>query len=123
MDSDRLKMERYKDVLYIEKRMNDEFTLDDLNVIREEIRNNFSYPVDIICKRVGSYSVSLGTQSVVRKGIEEYRNFVYVVDSKLKRQSANYAALSYMKSYNTQVAKSVKEAYEKLKKISESLRS
>ena len=123
MDNDRLKMKRYKDVLYIEKRMNDEFTLDDLNIIREEIRNNFSYPIDIICKRVGSYSVSLSAQTVARKGIEEYRNFVYVVDNKLKGQSAKYAALSYMKSYNTQVAKSVKEAYEKLKKISGSLKS
>ena len=101
--------------------MNDEFTLHDLDSIREEIRKNFSYPIDVICKKQGSYSVSLGAQAVARHGIDEFRNFVYVVDSKLKMQSASYAALSYMKLYKTQVSKSKADAYKKLKKLSGSV--
>ena len=113
-----MKMEDYRGVLYIETRMNDEFTLNDLNVMRDEIRKKYSHPVDVICKRAGSYSVALSAQTEARKGIEEFRNFVYVVDDMVKKQSARYATLSYMAQYNAQVAKSKEKAFEILRKIS-----
>jgi hypothetical protein len=117
METERVKMEDYRGVLYIETRMNDEFTLDDLNIIRDEIRKKYSYPIDVICKKAGSYSVALSAQTEARKGIEEIRNFVYVVDDIKKKQSARYATLSYMARYNAQVAKSKEKAFDILRKI------
>jgi hypothetical protein len=45
------------------------------------------------------------------KGVEEFRNFVYVADELTKKESAEYAAENYMKAYNTRVARTKEEAY------------
>ncbi len=111
MDTDRIKMENFHGVLYCEAYMEDEFTLRDLNAMREEIRKNYSIPTDVILKKVGSYSVSAQAQVILWKGVEEFRNFVYVADELVKKESAQYAAENYMQLYNTRVARTKEEAY------------
>ena len=107
-------MENYNGVLYCESYMEDEFSLDDLESMRQEIRKNYSSKVDVILKKVGGYSVSTDAQTTLWKGVNEFRNFVYVVDNVLKMNSAKYAADHYMKLYNTRVAATKEEAYELL---------
>ena len=114
MDTGRIKMENFKGVLYCDAYMNDEFTLSDLESMRAEIRKNYSPSTDVILKKSGSYSVSAEAQTELWKGIEEFRNFVYVADEYMKKESAEYAAESYMKPYNTRVASSKEEAYSML---------
>ena len=109
MDTGRIKMENYHGVLYCDAYMDDEFTLGDLEAMRAEIRKNFSPSSDVILKKSGSYSVSSEAQTVLWKGISEFRNFIYVADSRIKQHSAEYAASTYMQPYNTRVAET-KEA-------------
>jgi len=111
MDTGRIKMENLKGILYCDAYMNDEFTLNDLESMREEIRKNYAPSTDVILKKSGSYSVSAEAQAELMKGIEEFRNFVYVADVKVKRESAEFAATFYMKPYNTRVARTKEEAY------------
>ena len=111
MDSGRIKFEKYNGILYCEGCMNDEFLLDDLDVIRKEIRKNYSSPIDVIYKRSGSYSVAPEAQKILFRGIDEFRNFIYVVDSDLKRDAAMYAAETYMWKYNTRVVGTKEAAY------------
>jgi hypothetical protein len=111
MDTGRIKMENFKGILYCDAYMNDEFTLSDLESMRAEIRDNYSSSTDVILKKSGSYSVSAEAQAVLWEGIEEFRNFVYVADEKIKKESAEYAAENYMMPYNTRVASSKEEAY------------
>jgi hypothetical protein len=111
MGTGRIKMENFKGVLYCEAYMDDEFTIRDLESMREEIRKHYSSCTDVILKKVGSYSVSTETQVALWKGIKEFRNFVYVADELVKIESAQYAAENYMKPYNTRVARTKEEAY------------
>jgi uncharacterized protein (DUF1330 family) len=104
-------MENFRGILYCEAYMEDEFTLGDLESMREEIRKNYTVPTDVILKKVGSYSVSVDAQLTLWKGIAEFRNFVYVAAEPTKRESALYAAHNYMKAYNTRVASTKEEAY------------
>lgn len=112
MDTGRIRMEDYRGVLYCEAYMNDEFNLDDLAAMRAEIHKNYSSHSDVILTKAGTYSVSVQAQTTLWKGIPEFRNFVYVVDNDWKRESAEYAAMTYMRPYNARVASSREEAYE-----------
>lgn len=114
MDTGRIKMENYKGVLYCEAYMEDEFTLSDLESMRAEIRKNFGPSTDVILKKAESYSVSAEAQIALLKGVPEFKNFIYVADKPLRRESAEYAAQNYMKAYNTRVASTREEAYELL---------
>ena len=111
MDTGRIKMENYKGVIYCDAYMDDEFSLEDLESMRVEIRKNFSSLTDVILKKSGTYSVSPGAQTVLFKGVAEFHNFVYVVDNEIKRGAAKYAALTYMSLYNTRVASTKEEAF------------
>ncbi|KPJ95419.1 MAG: hypothetical protein AMJ53_02815 [Gammaproteobacteria bacterium SG8_11] len=111
MDTGRIKMENFHGILYCEAYMNDEFTLSDLESMRAEIRKNYSPCTDVILKKTGSYSVSVEAQVALWKGVEEFRNFVYVANEPMKRESAEYAAENYMKPYNTRVATTKEEAF------------
>ena len=118
MDNGRIKMVDYHGILQCDVYMDDEFSLNDLSAIREEIRKNYSPSADIICVNSGSYSISLEVQKAAMAGIDEFRNIVYVVDGKTKRDSAEYAASTFMRPYNARVASSVKEAHDILKRKS-----
>lgn len=107
----RIKMQPYRDALLCDAHIDDELSLEDLQAIRDEIRLRYSPPMDVIFIRSSSYSVSAEVQSILSSHIEEFRNFVYVVDTPRKRTSAEFAAGSYMQPYNTQIAGSVEEAY------------
>ena len=111
MNTERIKLENYNGVLYCDVCMNDEFSMNDLETIRDEIRNNFSSSADIICKRSGSYSVAIDVQKLLFKGINEFLNVVYVVDNDFKRRAAVYASETYMRKYNARVAGTKKAAY------------
>ena len=111
MDTGRIKMENYNGVLYCEAYMEDEFSLDDLAAMRAEIHKHHNSHSDVILKKVGTYSVSVDAQTTLWKGIPEFRNFVYVVDNDWKRESAEYAAMTYMQKYNTRVADSKEDAF------------
>jgi hypothetical protein len=115
MNSERIKFENYNGVLFCDACMDDEFSMMDLEFIREEIRNNFSPSTDVICKESGSYSVSAEVQKTLWRGIGEFLNVIYVVDSESKRSGAQYAAETFMKKYNPRVASTKEAAYEMLK--------
>lgn len=117
MDNGRLRLESIQGILQCEVYMDDEFSLSDLSMILEEIRKNSPPCADIICVNSGSYSVSLEVQKAALDGISEFRNVVYVVDGKTKRNSAEYAASTFMKAYNVRIASSVEEAHELLKQV------
>jgi hypothetical protein len=117
MDTGRIRMTNYNGVLYCEAYMHDEFLLSDLESMRAMIRANFSPAADVILKKCASYSVPIDTQLVLQRGIAEFRNFVYVADDETKRASAEYAATSYMRRYNTRVAGTREEAYAMLQGI------
>jgi len=119
VDTGRFIMEPYKGILYCEAYMNDEFTLADLDTLRNEIRDHYNGRTDVILKKAGTYSVASGTQRVLLNGIVEFRHFVYVVDNKVKRASAEFAASSYMEPYHTQVAETKEEAYTLLQAIAD----
>ena len=104
MNTERIKLENFNGILYVEMCMGDEFTLKDLNVIREEIRQHFSSTTNLICKESGSYSVAADVQKILWKGIDEFQNVVYVVDDESKRSAARYAAETYMRKYNARIA-------------------
>jgi len=91
--------------------MDDEFSMVDLEFIREEIRKNFSPSTDIICKESGRFSVSGDVQKILWDGIDEFENVVYVAETELKRSGALFAAETFMKKYNTRVAGSLEAAY------------
>lgn len=110
MDTGRIKMEDYHGVLYCEAYMEDEFSLNDLAAMRSEIHKNYNSNSDVILKKAASYSVAVDAQTTLWKGIPEFRNFVYVVDNDWKRESAEYAAMTYMRPYNTKVASTREEA-------------
>jgi len=117
MDTGRIRMENYNGILYCEAYMDDEFTLEDLESMREEIRKNYAPSTNVILKKVGSYSVSVDAQMTLWKGIKEFQNFVYVADDVRKWESAEYAASNYMKAYNTRVAHTKEEAYALLQNL------
>lgn len=116
-DTGRLSMEDYKGILYCEAYMNDEFTVTDLETLRAEIRNHYNGHTDMILYKSGTYSVAMETQRLLLRKVPEIGHFVYVVDNKVKRASAEFAAGSYMQSYHTQIAGSKEEAYELLQSI------
>ena len=97
--------------------MDDEFSVADLEAMRAEIREHFQGCSDVILKKAGAYSVALAAQRILLRNIDEFRHFVYVVDNKIKRASAEFAAGSYMASYKTQIAKTKQEAVALLKAL------
>lgn len=111
MDTGRIRMENYNGVLYCEAYMNDEFTLSDLEAMRDEIRKNYNSVSNVILRKAGSYSVSVEAQITLSRGVKEFHNFIYVADDSRKRESAEFAAENYMKSYNTRVARTKEQAY------------
>lgn len=108
-------MTNYKGVLYCEAYLETEYTVDDIKTMIDEIRENFTPPVDVILKKVGSYSLDSEAQRMLVETVKEFRNFVYVVDNKTKRASAEFAISDYMKPYNTRIARTREEAYMMLK--------
>ena len=114
MDNGRLRIEDFKGVLYCEAYLDIEYSTKDIQSMIDEAKENFSVPVDVILNKIGSYSLSSKAQIMLMKHVEEFRHFVYVVDDDKKKGSAEYAASTYMKSYNTRIAGSKEEAYEKL---------
>ena len=118
MSQMRIKFEDYKGVLYCDAIFNDEFTLSDLEAIREEIRKNYTVPADVIYKRTGSYSVAADAQMVLWKGIPEFRNFIYVFEEKSKENPVRYATETYMFKYNARAASTKEEAYAMLRESS-----
>ena len=114
MDTERIKLENYNGVLYCDACMDDEFSMGDLEAIRDEIRKNFSSSTNVICKESGCFSVAADVQKTLWKGIDEFLNVVYVVDNESKRNNARYAAETYMAKYNTRVAGTKEAAYSML---------
>ena len=111
MNYNRVKIENYNGAMYVEACMDDEMSLEDLNVVRNAACKLFSCPVDIIWKKVGTYSVSIDVQKLATEGIKEFRNFVYVANERKKRQIAEFAIESYMESCcNARIATSKEEA-------------
>ncbi len=104
MDSQRIKLENYNGVLYCDTCMDDEFSMGDLEAIRDEIRKNYSSSTDVICKESGCFSVAADVQKTLWEGIDEFMNVVYVAENESKRNNARYAAETYMIKYNTRVA-------------------
>lgn len=111
MNTDRIKFEDFNGVLYVEVCVGDEFTINDLNIIREEICQHYSSSANIICKESGSYSVAADVQKILWKGVDELQNVVYVVDNETKRSAAEYAAETYMRKYNARIAGTKEAAY------------
>jgi hypothetical protein len=116
-DNGRIRMEEYRGVLYCDAYMEDEFTNDDVQTIIDEIIRSFGGKADIILKKTGRYSVSSEAQIRLTWGVKEFRNFVYVVDTQIKKNSAGYAASTYMAGYNTKVCESREEAYSLLTQL------
>ena len=114
IDNGRIRMEIDNNILYCEAYMDDEFLMSDANVILQAALKNFFQPADMILKKASTYSVALDVQMMMSRNIDELRNFIYVVDTEMKQASAEFAAKSYMSSYNTRIAGSVHEAYEML---------
>lgn len=111
MDNGRLRIENYKGVVYCEWYLDTEYTAEDVKSMIDEIQKNFTPPVDIILKKAGSYSFDVNGQLMLKNKVEEFRNFIYVVDNVTKRASAKYAISTYMKQYNSRIAVSKEEAY------------
>lgn len=116
MSETRIKFNNYNGILYCDATLNDEFTLSDLESIRQEIRQNYSSYTDVIYKRSGTYSVATDAQLMLWEGIPEFRNFIYVIDDKSKENHVRYAVEIYMRKYNARVASTKEEAYEMLVK-------
>ena len=114
-DTGRITMESYNGVLYCEAYMNDEFSVDDVMSMTDEINKNYGGCVDVIFKKIGSYAVSIGAQLLLHKKVKEFKNFVYVADTERKIEASEYAASSYMSEYNTKIASSTEEAIEILR--------
>lgn len=114
-ENSRIKMESYNGILFCDAVMNDEFTSEDVKSIVHEIKTNYNGHSDIILKKSGSYAVSIDAQIMLMSKVDAFRNFVYVAETSIKKESAKYAAVSYMAKYNTKVATSKEEAYAILK--------
>jgi hypothetical protein len=122
MDYDRVKIADYNGAMYVEAYMDDEMSLEDLNVVRSAACKLFSCPVDVIWKKVGSYSVSIDVQKLATEGIKEFRNFVYVASEPKKRQIAEFALESYMESCcNARIATSKEDAFALIKSTTSKL--
>lgn len=115
MDNGRLRIENYNGVVYCEWYLDTEYTVEDVKSMIDEIHENFTPPVDIILKKAASYSFCLEGQLFLKNKVEEFRNFIYVVDNMTKHASAEYATSTYMKQYNARIATSKEEAYMMLK--------
>lgn len=113
-DSGRIRLEAYRGLLYCEAYMDDEFTITELELMTEAIQQHFDGFSDVILKKVGNYSVSADLQIRLSRGVREIRNFVYVADSRVKKESALFASSTYMSHYNAKVADSREEAYSML---------
>lgn len=111
MDNGRLKLENFNGVLYCEAYLDTEYTIADIRTMIDEIKKNFTPPVDVILNKTGSYSLASNAQRLLARNIKEFRNFVYVVDTDAKQASAEFAVANYMKSYNTRIARNKKEAF------------
>lgn len=109
-------MESYHGILYCEAYMNDDFTVDDVMSMVDEIKQSYGGCADIILKKAGSYSVSMEAQFLLMKKIKEFRNFVYIANTERKIEASTYAANSYMQKYNAKVARSKEEAFGMLRK-------
>lgn len=115
MENGRLNITNYKGVVVCDAFLNDEWSVEDVYTLVDEIRKHFSPPSDIIVRKTGSYSVSTEAQTLLETNLPEFGRVVYVADTEHKRSSAEYAKTSYMKHYNVEVADSIEQAYEILR--------
>lgn len=115
MDNSRLKIEKYKAILYCEAYLDTEYTIYDVKTLINEVHQNFIPPIDVVLTKVGSYSLTSDAQNMLMQDVKVFRNFIYVVDDAIKRASAEFAALSYMEPYNARIASSKEEAFTMLK--------
>lgn len=106
----RIVMENLNGVLFCDAVMKDEFAITDVYLIRDKINTDFAGKSDVILRRVHSYSVAFDAQALLHEGVPEINNFVYVVNDEMKKESAEFAASSYMKRYNTKVVMTKEEA-------------
>lgn len=103
-DNGRTRMESYNGVLYCDAYMIGEYTVADIEDMIDEIKINYNGRADIILKKSGSYSITMDAQMMLFKQVKEFRNFVYVAETENKKEISEYAAETYMASYNTKVA-------------------
>ena len=76
----------------------------------------FEFPVDIIIKRTGSYSVSTEMQELLMDGIQEVGRIAQVADENMKKDVANYEKNFFLRKYKCEVFDTVHDAYVFLKK-------
>lgn len=117
MDTGRLRMDKYRGVLYCQAYLDTEYTADDIQAMIDFIHSFFSPPADVILEKIGSYSLSSEAQIMLWNGVDEFRNFVYVVDNDIKRNIAQHAITTYMRRYNTQIVRTKEDAYTLLKEL------
>lgn len=117
-DNGRIKMESYHGILYCEAYMDGEFTVEDVDSVTNEITEHYNGYSDVIFNKVGSYSINAEAQIKLELKVKEFRNFIYVADTAIKKHSSEFAAKSYMEPYNTKVASTKEEAYKILKSLS-----
>ncbi len=117
MDNGRIRIENYKDALLCDVYLDGELVKDDILWAIEEIGKSYDFPVDIIVKRTGSYSLSMDMQEMLMNGIEELLGSIALVtNDKRKKKVANYERAIFLKAYKCGVFNTVDEAYRFLKK-------
>lgn len=116
MDNGRLNITEHKGLVFCDAYLDDEWSVEDVQTLAQEICKNFAPPADVIIRKAGSYSVSTEAQSLLASGIPEFKRVVYVVEDAVKRASAEFAKTSYMKPYNVAVVSTLEEAHAILKK-------
>ncbi len=110
MDNGRLKINDHDGIVFCDAYLDDEWTVEDVHALVDEIRNSFSPPVDVILRRTGSYSIASEAQALLATNLPEFKRIIYVVDTPTKRASVAFAIKSYMKSYDVEIADSLEEA-------------
>ncbi len=84
MVSERIKLENYNGVLYCDALMDDEFSMGDLNIIRDERKHNEVYGDDIFMK-IAAYETSEH-----RANISDLLDRIFRTEKKLTREIAVY---------------------------------
>lgn len=123
IDTGRLRLEKYRGLLYCEAYMQDEFIEPDIQIMIDYINKYLNGLSDVILEKASNYSVSGKCQIRLSRGIKELRNFAYVADGGMKRDSAIYACKNYMANYNAQVFNTREEAYTYLVELSLNVQS
>lgn len=115
MDNGRLNITNYLGVVLCDAYLDDEWTVEDVHALVNEIHDNFAPQVDIIIRKTGSYSITNEAQALLETNLPELNRVVYVVDTPTKRSSVEYAKKSYMRTYNIEVASTLEEALKIIK--------